>query len=176
MLFQQDFDEVALIAAFEHHQNVDGQGYPRIHKKRFQHLISRIVAICDVYDALRGTRVYIGEMSPEEAYAIMQDMKGKKFDPDLLDLFFRTIGVYPVGIKVELDTGEKAVVVRPNSEDIFRPDVYILGSEEDEFTSELLSRPSVSLTERDNGRFRRSILKSFPPVYKNNITSPGVKP
>lgn len=167
ILFQPDFDETALIAAFEHHQNLDGLGYPPVNKKRAQHLISRIVAICDVYDALRGTRVYIGEMSPEEAYALMQDMKGKKFDPDLLDLFFQTIGVYPVGIKVELDTGEKAVVVKPNPDDIFRPDVYLLGSEETEFTPELLSRTSVSLMEKNNEGYRRSIVKSFPPVYGN---------
>ena len=158
ILFGETLNEIALIAAFEHHMNFDGTGYPSVFRKRQANLISRIVAIADVYDALRGTRIYTGEMSPEEVYALMQDSKGKKFDPHLLDVFFQCIGVYPPAIHVELDTGEKAVVVRPNPEDIFRPDVMLMESGE--------KGKVISLMEKENGMYIRSITKSLPPVYQ----------
>jgi hypothetical protein len=102
-------------------------------------------------------------MSPEEVYALMQDLKGKKFDPFLLDIFYQCIGVYPPAIHVELDTGEKAIVVRSNPEDIFRPEVMLLGKKEEQEINE--KSRIVSLMEKSNGMYIRSIVKSLPPVY-----------
>ncbi|MBN2143307.1 MAG: HD-GYP domain-containing protein [Candidatus Aureabacteria bacterium] len=155
------FPEMATIVALEHHLNYDGSGYPSLYRERPLSLASRIVTITDFYDALRGTRVYCGEMPPEEVYRMMQDLKGKKFDPQLLDIFFQTIGVYPPGIEVELNTKEIAIVVKADRNDIFRPIVKIIT---DKAGSQVPAPFSVALTERDEKDFIRSIVRSIPPI------------
>ena len=77
--------------AKHHHENWDGTGYPygRVGGMFGKHirLESRIMAIVDVYDALRSKRPYKEAFSHEQALKIMKEMNGKKFDPNLFDLF-----------------------------------------------------------------------------------------
>ena len=77
--------------ARHHHENWDGSGYPDGKTAAMEgnviSLPSRIMAIVDVYDALRSGRPYKEPFSHEKTLAIMGDMKGAKFDPDLFELF-----------------------------------------------------------------------------------------
>jgi len=114
-----------LVVAYEHHINYDLGGYPQRGFPVMPNLISRIITICDFYDALRSRRSYKKQFSPEKIYSIMQEEKGVKFDPFLVTRFFQELGVYPVGTMVLLKDGRTAVVRTPCREDVFRPAVEI---------------------------------------------------
>lgn len=70
-----------------------------------QSIVTRIVKLCDVYEALTAVRPYKDAMSPVRAYRIMMSMKGA-FDPQLLRRFMEVNGVYPIGTRVLLNTGD----------------------------------------------------------------------
>jgi len=104
---QSEFDEVASMVALTHHENWDGTGYPgdvdirngpRVKRGRRKRRVSmkgeeipiygRVVAIADVYDALQSKRAYKEAWNDEEVYAELRRLSGKKFDPEIVDVFF----------------------------------------------------------------------------------------
>lgn len=119
---------VVAIASFEHHVRYDMTGYPQKLYGRKMNLASMLVAISDMYDALRSRRAYHEESAPEKVYKDMTRLAGYQFQPDLLDNFFRIIGVYPPGTLVELDNKAVGIVINANPRDIRRPKVEILYS------------------------------------------------
>lgn len=117
----------AMVTAYEHHLNIDLSGYPRIRRRRGQNLFSRIVAICDCFDAMTAHRSYQKDpFTPYEALHYMTTRLGDRFDNTLLKVFVRTVGIYPPGTVVRLNTGEVAVVVFPSTEDLTAPVVKLL--------------------------------------------------
>jgi len=86
--------KVAKIVAHEHHEKYDGTGYPQGLKGEDIHIYGRIVALADVFDALAFKRSYKEEWTMNEALAYMKDMRGKHFDPVLIDLFFEHIDAF----------------------------------------------------------------------------------
>lgn len=83
--------KAAAIVAHDHHERWDGKGYPRGLQGESIHIFGRIVAICDVFDALTSDRVYRPAMPVSKALAIMKEGRGTQFDPRLLDLFLATV-------------------------------------------------------------------------------------
>jgi len=81
---------MAASIALTHHERWDGRGYPMGLRGLNIPLVSRIVAVADVYDALRSARPYKPSFSHERALSIMADERGRHFDPDLYDTF-RTV-------------------------------------------------------------------------------------
>lgn len=75
------------VIALTHHERYGGDGYPRGLVGGAIPLEGRIVAIADVYDALRSERPYKPAFPIEHALEIMREERGKHFDPELLDLF-----------------------------------------------------------------------------------------
>ncbi len=117
---------LAMVVAFEHHANFNLSGYPRIMAKGVPHLLTRIVHVADVYDAMTSSRrLYRRPMLPWEAMRVILDGAGKVFDPTLARLFVQVLGLYPVGSVVELDTGELGVVLRPGEREVTRPLVKV---------------------------------------------------
>ena len=87
-----DFGEHTVIqmgseVARYHHEWWDGQGYPEKKRERDIPLAARIVGICDVYDALTSRRVYKDAWGHAEAMEAIQGLKGRQFDPILLEKF-----------------------------------------------------------------------------------------
>jgi HD-GYP domain-containing protein (c-di-GMP phosphodiesterase class II) len=117
-----------ILPPFEHHLKYDLSGYPQVSWRRPISLFGRIIAICDVYDALTTPRVYRPvAISPDRALGIMVENSGKDFDPILLKWFINMIGVYPVGTLVKLDTGEIGLVKQCDAKaDLSRPPVLLL--------------------------------------------------
>lgn len=117
-----------LIVAFEHHRLNTGTGFPP--SSRRPDLLSRIVTICDVYDALTTRRPWRSAYLPDQAIASMLRESGARFDPALLKSFVAMLGVYPVGSLVRLDNGQLGVVVSPGGEGdaIDRPHVTLIGA------------------------------------------------
>jgi putative two-component system response regulator len=83
----QRFLQYARIIAVSHHEKFDGSGYPHGISGDDIPLSGRIVALADVYEALTGSRVYRGPLSPAEAYRIIIEGRGIHFDPRIVDVF-----------------------------------------------------------------------------------------
>ena len=118
-------DAVLLLGAYQHHMGVDLSRYPRPVFIRRQSVAAKIIAVADIYDALRSRRSYKEGMAPDKVYEIMMKEKGRQLDPELVDLFFKHMGVWPAGTLVKLDGGEVAVVKEVNVDDIFSPVVEV---------------------------------------------------
>ena len=89
---------------FEHHENVNGTGYPNKLPSEKIHLYAKITAIADFFDALTTKRSYHEVMSIQNAVNVMSRTKGKKIDPELFDIFVKSVHhfVQAKNIKVEL--------------------------------------------------------------------------
>ena len=98
------FPRAAIIAA-EHHEHIDGKGYPLGLKGKDIHLWGKIAAIADVYDALTSERAYKRPYTPSVAYKLMKYCSHGQFDEKLLDLFFKNVAIYPVGTVVKTTMG-----------------------------------------------------------------------
>lgn len=103
-----DINSIAAIA-FEHHEHIDGSGYPRHLLEDEIHEFAKIVAIADVYDALTTQRPYKKAYAPHIAYKIMTNCSGKQFDPHLLSAFFDHVALYPVGTVLKTSIGSGIV-------------------------------------------------------------------
>ena len=83
--------QAAATVAHEHHEKFDGTGYPRGLKAQEIHIFGRITAIADVFDALSAQRVYKKSWPDEKIWELLEEEKGKHFDPKLIELFFDNI-------------------------------------------------------------------------------------
>jgi HD-GYP domain-containing protein (c-di-GMP phosphodiesterase class II) len=83
---------LATIVAFQHHLRQDGQGYPALRMMNInQHICSQIIAISDVFDALRSTRPYRRGLEIKEILLLMKKDSGSAFNPVFLDNFMLRI-------------------------------------------------------------------------------------
>lgn len=104
-----------------HHERWNGEGFPnRLAGAKIPRL-ARIVAIANRYDNLCNPLDPGSAMTPAEAVAHMFKRDTGWFDPDLLQLFVKALGVYPPGSFVSLSDGSIGLVVETNSKDLLRP-------------------------------------------------------
>lgn len=134
-----------VVVSFEHHLKYDMSGYPRLGLLTKPHVASLIVSICDVYDALSQRRGYKQDYSPDVVYNIMNKEKGSSFDPELLDKFFKVIGLWPVGAVVALNDGSIALVRDQNESDIQRPKIEIVSPVDKKRLVDLVEEKSLSI-------------------------------
>ena len=87
LLASPDPMDLAAIVAYEHHIMLDGGGYPPLHDARGAQYASRLVHICDVYDALRTNRPYRQAWESERAMAFIEGRAGLEFDPAIARSF-----------------------------------------------------------------------------------------
>lgn len=141
-------DRAAVVTILEHHMRYDSSGYPARAADRGQHIMSRIVAVADAYDAMTSQRSYSAARVPDQAVAVLLQEAGSGLDPDLVRLFVGALGVYPPRSVVRLSTGETGIVVRA-TEDPLRPVVRIIASSEGELVEpsdlDLVAETAVSV-------------------------------
>jgi putative nucleotidyltransferase with HDIG domain len=88
IIMQSDEElDLAAIVAYEHHIMLNGGGYPLLHYSRPCILASRLVHVCDVFDALRTKRPYRDAWESEKVFAYLFERAGTEFDPDLVSAF-----------------------------------------------------------------------------------------
>ena len=88
MILQSDEAlDIAAVVAYEHHMMLDGGGYPTPHYGRDTALASRLVHVCDVYDALRTKRPYRDAWESETVIKYLLEHSGTEFDPALVKAF-----------------------------------------------------------------------------------------
>jgi HD-GYP domain-containing protein (c-di-GMP phosphodiesterase class II) len=95
----------------QHHERLDGSGYPGGLKGDAISLYGRMAAIADSFAALITPRAYADASSPQDALMNLCEWAGSSFDEPLVEQFVQTVGAFPVGSLVELSTGEVAIVV-----------------------------------------------------------------
>lgn len=110
----------------EHHERLDGSGYPGALGGGAIGLHGRMAAIVDTYAALTTSRAYANALAPENALAALLGWSGRLFCPDLVEHFAAMLGPYPVGSLVELESGEIAVVVDRNVGARLHPRLVVL--------------------------------------------------
>ena len=120
LLQNRESDELAVAAAYGHHCTLGGTGHPWTCDEFHAQTVTKLVKICDCYEALTAVRPYKKAISPLMAYKTMFSMKDH-FDLRLLGHFVRTIGIYPLGTNVRLDDGSLARVTR-QTKDLRKPD------------------------------------------------------
>lgn len=111
--------------AYQHHERIDGSGYPRGLVDSEIHPFAKIIAVADVFDALTSTRVYRKKMLPTEAIAIIDEVKGIQFDARVVDAFKCSVVHYANGTIVLLNDGRRGIVSKQNIVDPVRPWVRI---------------------------------------------------
>lgn len=154
----------AIHVAMEHHIKEDLTGYPRFRIKHDLNLYSRIVKICDFFDAITTKRIYRKKtFTRAEALSLMLENIGTEFNPLILKTFVQMMGIFPVGLLVLMNTGEIGLVVENNQESRFllRPRVkIIIDSQGQKIDGEV-----VDLTEVDpqTRKFLRTIVKEINP-------------
>lgn len=122
----QDISPNSALVSLEHHERVDGTGYPRGLKGPEMHYFSRLTGVVDVYEALTANRVYRSAFLPHQALELLLGGGGTQFDPMVIESFTRTIAIYPVGMTLLLSTGERAVVIQSRRKQTQRPVVRVI--------------------------------------------------
>lgn len=115
--------------AFQHHERLDGSGYPRGIKGNDIHEYAKWIGLVDSYDAMTTDRVYRSPMLPHEAMERLYAGTGTLYEQRMIEQFRDKVAIYPIGITVKLQSGEKGVVVDLNRNYPHRPIVRILYNE-----------------------------------------------
>ena len=111
--FIKEFYEMPMHTArgiLQHHERLDGSGYPTGEKGDRIILFSRILGIADAYDALTSDRPYRPAMIPVEAIHVLRESSGTQYDGEIVEEAAKKIGHFPVGMCVELSNNVKAIV------------------------------------------------------------------
>ena len=114
-------DEVWLTIVEQHHERIDGSGYPASLNSEEILEEAKLLAIADRYSAMVSTREYREAIQAKDALRNFFVSKGKQFDENLSLLFIKSLGVFSPGTFVQLANGEKGVVIRRSSKNSMNP-------------------------------------------------------
>jgi hypothetical protein len=114
----------------------------------------------DTYDALTSDRSYRKSETPDEAMKLIIEGSGTHFSRPIVKVFAQLTGMLPVGSVVEMDTGELGVVYKPNTDDIYRPQVKLFSATDESIAEYKL----VDVAKREeDGSYPRTIRRSVDP-------------
>lgn len=139
----------ALQVIAQHHEHVDGTGYPRKLQGAQMSLLARIVAVTNVYDNLCNPTNPAKAMTPHEALSTMYGQQRSHFDSVAMNTFIRCMGIYPPGTVVMLSNGTLAMVVSINSTRPLKPTVMVYDPavpREEAILADLEQEPDVSIS------------------------------
>jgi HD-GYP domain-containing protein (c-di-GMP phosphodiesterase class II) len=109
-----DIPNTVIFLVAQHHERVDGSGYPYATKGSQLGLLSQMAGLIDTYCAITSHKCYAKGVYHQEALEKIHQLSGKQFSTELVDQLVQFMGMYPVSSLVELNTGEVGVVIQQN--------------------------------------------------------------
>lgn len=147
LLASNGVDEVALDVCLHHHEKVDGTGYPYKLPSDEISIFAKMGAVCDVYDAVTSNRPYKEGWEPGVSLQRMAQWSKTHFDDRVFKGFVKSVGIYPIGSMVMLQSGRLGVVVDQNPVSLLKPLVKVFFSTKSRTRIPVevldLSKPSV---------------------------------
>jgi len=132
----RSISDIVLKVTAEHHERLDGSGYPNGLTGDQISLAGQMAAIVDVFDAMSSDRIYLSGVPPVVAISKIFKFRDNHFKEDLVNKFINFMGIYPVGTLVKLESNRTAVVIESNH---LRPIIRIVY--ENDSRKKLMSRP-----------------------------------
>ncbi|OGS91313.1 MAG: phosphodiesterase [Gallionellales bacterium GWA2_60_18] len=153
LLEGEGISDIALDVCLHHHEKADGSGYPERLTNEQISLFAKMGAVCDVYDAITSNRPYRNGWEPAEAIRKMAEWCNGHFDQVIFQAFVKSIGIYPVGSLVRLESDRLGVIIEQTEKSLLAPKV------------------KVFFSIKSNGRIVPEILDLSKPACKDKITS-----
>ncbi|RPF50339.1 HD-GYP domain-containing protein [Aquisalibacillus elongatus] len=138
--------------AYQHHERLDGSGYPLGLKGPNIHEYAKIMAVSDVFDAVTSNRVYRNAFLPHEGLEILYSGSGTQYSQEYINLFRKHISIYPNGAYVTLSDGRSGIIAS-QTKIPDRPIVRILDegeqpiSKSEVYDLDLSQKPDVVITD-----------------------------
>ena len=145
----------------QHHEHVDGTGYPYGLRGETIGKAARIVSIVDMYEGMTSHRPHRPALPAAEAAQWILINARRLFDPELVSFFIRAVGVYPIGSLVRLNTGELAVVFDFDADSLLRPMLLLIT---DAWGAPLATPALLDLSDRSPSAAKRGIVRAEDPT------------
>lgn len=118
---EEELNLLVAHCAYQHHENMDGTGFPRGLKGTGIHVFAKIISVAESFDHLVAHKALL----PHEAMEVIVGRCYTRFDSHIVEAFKNSVAIYPIGVTVELNTGETGVVIRYNKKYPQRPIIRI---------------------------------------------------
>jgi len=119
--------DAALDVSLHHHEKIDGSGYPFNLKGNQISIVAKMGAVCDVYDAITSNRPYKPGWEPGHSVKRMASNQGH-FDETILEAFIKSVGIFPTGSCVVMQSGKVGIVIDQHPGSLLTPKVKVFFS------------------------------------------------
>ena len=162
--------------AYQHHERVDGSGYPRGLRSKEIVEYAKITAVADTFDAVISDHPYRKAYSATDGLTVLKGLQNTYFDLDIVDAFTSNIAVYPMGSLIRLNDGRIAVVTSANRFNMTRPIIEIMTDEhgnplKTNLTIDLQQSSKVKISGRLNKQETADILERISRAREDNLPS-----
>ena len=141
-------NKLSLEVAALHHEKLNGEGYPFQVVGKDISQYGRMIAICDIFDALTANRVYKKGFTHNKSFSILRELaKSNHLDATLVDQFIQCVGIFPIGSLVQLESKKLAIVEQRNDNSPIKPKVRTFYSVE---LHQYLDTQEIDLTDTDD--------------------------
>lgn len=154
LMSARDIYPGAVDVAYTHHEQLDGEGYPRGLDGSGISVYARLVGVVDAYDAITSDRIYQKGRLHLQAINILTQNRNNHFDSSLVLNFIDCIGIYPVGNTVEMNNGEVGVVIKANPQNKTRPEVMMIMNSEKQFIDNFIIELDQNPVDKEGQSYR----------------------